>query len=186
MAFQPVDVELQTVLHGYIVCAAAFQETVLRIEVGFEGKGRFRFVIDIVYLVAHHFGKGIGNGHAVEVHAGRMCLHHCSTGINVDNQPRQVVSLPVHQAIGVVCRVSGYADTAAHVVCYAEFTFPEVRIDFFFLTEGQYAYGDTANLKMPFGYEFLFGRVDFNNFPFFGLSVEMCDGAGKHPRVKTL
>ena len=115
-----------------------------------------------------------------------MCLHHCGAGINVDNKPRQVVSLPVHQAIGVVCRVSGYADTAAHVVCYAEFAFPEVRIDFFFLTEGQYAYGDTANLKMPFGYEFLFGRLDFNNFPFFGLSVEMCDGAGKHPRVKTL
>ena len=26
----------------------------------------------------------------------------------------------------------------------------------------------------------------YTSFPFFGLSVEMCDGAGKHPRVKTL
>ena len=45
---------------------------------------------------------------------------------------------------GAGCRLS-----LIHIfVCYAEFAFPEVRIDFFFLTEGQYAYGDTANLDV--------------------------------------
>ena len=41
LSFQPVDVEFQSLLHGYVVRAASFQEAILRIEVGFEGQGRF-------------------------------------------------------------------------------------------------------------------------------------------------
>ena len=186
LAFQPVDMEFQTVFHGDVIRASPFQETVFRIEVGFEGECRLGFIVYIVYLVAHHLAQCIGYRHAVEVHTGGMCLHHGCAGIDVNHEPRQVVALAVYQTVSVVGGISGYADAAPHIVSYAEFAFPEVRIDFFFLTEGQYEYGDTANLKMPFGYEFLFGRVDFNNFPFLRLSVEMCDGAGKHPRVKTL
>lgn len=168
--------EFQTVFHGDVIRASPFQETVFRIEVGFEGKCRFGFIVYIVYLVAHHLGQCIGYRHTVEVHTGGMCLHHGCAGIDVNHEPRQVVALAVYQTVSVVSGISGYADAAPHIVSYAEFAFPEAGIDSLVLAEAEYTDGNAADLEMSFGYELFLGCIDFNNFPFLRLSVEMCDG----------
>ena len=91
----------------------------------------------------------------------------------------------MYQAIGVVNRIFGDADAAPHVIGYAEFAFPKVGVDCFILIETKHTNGNAANLEMSFCYEFFFGCIDFNHFSFLRFSVEMCDGAGKHPRVET-
>ena len=186
LSLQPVDVELQSILHSHVVGAASLQEAVFGVEVGLEGQGRFRFIIDVVHLAVHHLGQRFGYRHAVQVHAGRVGLHHGRASIHVDDEARQVVALAVHQSVGVVVGPSGHADAAAHVARHGQAPFPEVFVDGLVLSEGEHAHGDASYLVVAFGDEFFFRRVDFHDLTFLGFAVDACDGAREHPGMKAL
>ena len=186
LSFQPVDVEVQAVLRGHVVRAAAQQEAVFGEKVGLVGQGGFRFVVDVVYFSLHHLGQGVGYGHAVQVHPGGVGLHHGGAGIDVDDQAGQVVAFAVHQTVSIVVWTSDEADAAAHIQGDFQASVPKVAVDGFVLPEGEHAHGDAPNLEVAFGDEFFFCGVDFHHFAFFGLSVHAGDGAGEHPRVKAL
>ena len=56
LSLEPVYMEEQSVLHGYILCASAKKESVLgRFEVGLERQRGFTLIIDIADGIAHHF-----------------------------------------------------------------------------------------------------------------------------------
>ena len=184
LSLQPVDVEVQTIFGSYVVGASTFQETVLGIEVGLERQGIFRLVVNVVNLVTHHLGQRFGYGHALQVHTGRVGLHHGGAGIDVDDQSGQVVAFTMYQPVGVVIGALGNTDAAAHVVGGAQLAFPEFGINGFVGIKCQYAYGNAANLKMSFGYEFLFGSIDFHHFALFGLTVNVGNGSREYPGVK--
>ena len=186
LPLQPVDVEVQSILRGYVVGAASLQEAVFGVEVGLEGQGRFRFIIDVVHFAFHHLGQCFGYRHAVQVHAGRVGLHHGRASIHVDDEARQVVALAVHQAVGVVVFAAGYADAASHVARHGQASFPEVLVDGLVLSEGEHAHGNAPYLVVAFGDEFLFRRVDFHDLTFLGFAVDACDGAREHPGMKAL
>ena len=169
--------EFQSVFCGDVVIAASVQESIFRIEVRLERQGGLRFIIDVVYLVSHHFTQGFGNGHAVQMHAGRVGLHHGRVRIDVYDQSRQVIAFPGYQAVGVVVRPSGNAYAAPHVVSNLQFVFPESGVDFLTLPEAEHAHGDAAYLPVSFGDEFAFGCIDIHHFSFLGLSFEAGDGS---------
>jgi len=84
-----------------------------------------------------------------------VCLHNSGFGINVNHQSGEIVSFTVNETVSVVGRISGDADTAAHIVCNFQFAFPKIVIDRF-LAERQYAHSNTSDLEMPFGNKFFF------------------------------
>ena len=178
--------EVQPILRSHIVGAAAFQEAVFGVEVGLEGQGGFRFIIDVVHFAFHHLGQGLGDRHAVQVHAGRVGLHHGRTVVYVDDQPRQVVALAVHQAVGVVVFAAGDADAASHVAGHSQASLPEVLVDGLVLSEGKDAHGDASYLEVAFGDKFFLRGIDLYYFSFFRFAVQAGNGAREHPWVKTL
>ena len=84
-----------------------------------------------------------------------MCLHNGSLGIDIDNQSGKIVSFTVYQTIGIIGRIRGDTDTAAHIVCYFQLTLPEIVIDRFLLKR-KHTYSDTSDLEVSFGYKFFF------------------------------
>ena len=176
--------ELQTVFLCDIIAASSFKETVFGEKVCLEGQRSLRFIIDIFNLVTHYFRQGFGDTHAVYMHSCRVRLHDGSPGIDVDDQSGQIVSLTVHETIGVIGGIDCDTDSTTHIIGDLQFTFPEIVVDGF-LTERKHTYGDTSDLKMSFGYKFLLRSVYFYNFTFFGFSIETSDCSGENPGVKS-
>ena len=184
MAFQPVYMELQAVFPCDIIAASSFKETVFGEKICLKRQCSLRFIIDIFDLVTHYFRQGFGDSHAVYMHSCGVRLHDGSPGINVNDQPRQIVSLTVYKTVGVIGGIDCDTDSTTHIIGNLQFTFPEIVVDGF-LTEREHTYGDTSDLEMSFGYKFLLRSVYFYNFTFFGFSIETSDCSGENPGMKS-
>ena len=126
---QPVDMELQSILHSHIIGITAQDKAILLAQVGLIRQGGLTLIIDILQLIAHHLFQSLGNLHAANVHAHTVSLHHGSRTIAVDNQSGQVISLAMHQSIGVVIRIACDIHCQAHSVSRLQAGAPELIID---------------------------------------------------------
>ena len=178
--------ELQPVFHGHVLRTASLEEAVFGSQqIGLERQGGFRLVINVLDDIAHHLFEGIGHGHAVEVHAGRVCLHDGGMVVHVDDESGEVIAFPMHQTVRVVAGIANQAQGTAEVLGHLQTAHPVVMVDGF-LAERQHTYGDTAYLEMSAGNELFLGGIDIDHLTFFRLSFHAGNGTGKDPGVKTL
>ena len=115
LTFQPVDMELKTILHGNIVVARAIYESILLSKSCLERKGGLTLVIDGFKLISHYLAQGFGNVMTVLMHAHAMSLHYGILGVNVNDKAGKIVALAMHKTVGVVVQHTGHADAFAHV-----------------------------------------------------------------------
>ena len=167
--------EFQPIFTGYVITASSFQESIFRKKIGFKRESGFRFIIDVFYFAFHNFRQSFGDGHAINVHTGRMCLHDSCFSIYINDQAGQIVTFTMYQTISVIGRIGSDTDTTTHVISYLQFAFPKIVIDRF-LFEGEYTYGNATYLEVSFGNEFFLGGIYFHNFTLFRLTVETGDG----------
>ena len=119
------------------------------------------------------------------VHPDRVRLHDRRMGVKVDDEPRQVISLTVDEAEGVVpLRVGGQSQCLTERIGLADTLCPKRLIDFSLL-EGEYADGDAADLVMADGQELVVGAINLHEVALFGLAVDGLDRSGEYPRMKT-
>ena len=86
LAFEPVNVEFQTILKGDILFCVATQEAIFLLEISFVGECRLTLVVDVAHRSVGCFEQRVGNGLAVAVHPHRVGLHHRRFAKNVDDQ----------------------------------------------------------------------------------------------------
>lgn len=148
--------EFQSVLHGDVVVAAADDESVLLSEVGLEGQCCLTFVINILNSLAHHLDELGGNALALKMNADAMRLHDGCGPIDIDDESGDVVSLAMHEAIGVVGGIIDNADGASHGECRLQLAIPEGIVDLD-IVERQHSDGNGAYLIMADGDELASG-----------------------------
>ena len=186
LTLQPVYVKLQSVLHRYVLRASAFDESVLTSQqIGFERQCSFRFIIDILHYVAHHFRKSLSYLHTEHMHTCRMRLHYCRMIIHVDDKSGKIITLAMHQTICIVFRISYQSQRYTQVFCHLQLLSPEVTVDFL-LRKRKYTHSYTSNLIMSARNEFFFRCKHIYYFTFFGFTLYTGDGSRKHPRMETL
>ena len=183
LSSEPIDVELQTVLHRHVVGVASEQETVLLSEFCLVGKGGLRLIEDVLERIAHHCLECLGDDVPVEVHANGVCLHHSSVAIDVNHQSRQVVALTMHETIGVVV-LTRHTDAVSHILGDGEFLLVKVLVNLL-IVEGQHPDHDAANLEMSSGDVFIFAGEDHHFLAFLGLFAHALDGSGENPGMET-
>lgn len=182
LSFEPIDVEFQSVFQGDEVVGSAVEVAVVRVDGGFKREGGFRFVVYSVELPAHDFEQGFGYGFALEVHSYGMELGDCHSGVDVDDESRQVVSFAVNEAVYVVVRVANQPDGTAQGVGLGDAFFPEVVIYFFFF-ESEDAYGNGADLVVPRGEVLVLGVVYFYEVAFLYAAFDAGYRSGEYPGV---
>ena len=107
LPLQPVYVELQPVLRSYVIGTSSLDKPVLPCQqIRLKRKGGLRLVVNVPDRISHHLGQGIGYLHAAYVHSSRMSLHHRRASIHVNNQSGQVISLAMHQTVGIGLRIA--------------------------------------------------------------------------------
>ena len=185
LALLPVDVEAQAVLERGFLIVTAHEVAILAAQVRFVGQGCLRFIIDILKPVAQDLFQCLGDLVTGVVHPDRVRLHDRRMGVKVDDEPRQVISLTVDEAEGVVpLRVGGQSQCLTERIGLADTLCPKRLIDFSLL-EGEYADGDAADLVMADGQELVVGAINLHEVALFGLAVDGLDRSGEYPRMKT-
>ena len=121
--------EFQPVLDGCIIVGTAHYKAVLLSQLSLEGKRGFAFVVDMLDAVAHDTDKTGSNRLAAEMNAHAMSLHHGRQSIAVDDQSRQVVTLAMHQSVGIVLRVICNTQGQAHLKGRLQTRFPEIIVN---------------------------------------------------------
>lgn len=182
LSFEPIDIEFQAVLQGDEIVGGAVQVTVVRVDGGFEGKGGFRFIVYGGELPAHHFEEGFGYDFTLEVHAYGVELGDGHSGVDVDDQSRQVVAFAVNETVNVVVRVSDKPDSPAQGVGLGNPFFPERAVDFFFF-KGEDAYGYGADLIVPGGHVLILRVIDFYKVAFLYVAFDAGYRPGEYPGV---
>lgn len=102
LTLEPVDVELQSVLNGYVILGRAVDEAVFLTEIGLEGQCRLTFIINGMKIIAHNIDKGFGNSLTTDVHPHAVSLHHGGIAIDIDYQSGEIVTLAMNEAVGGV------------------------------------------------------------------------------------
>ena len=119
----------QPVLLGGILVTTSMYEAVLLSQVCLEGQRSLTFIVYVLDSVLHNLDKGCAHVHTAHVHANAMRLHYCRLAIAVDDKPRQVVTLAMHKAIGIVVIAVGNAEAAPYLQCRGKPRCPELMVD---------------------------------------------------------
>ena len=184
LSFNPVYVEAKAVLHGGEIVRLPPDVTVLWLKPRFVGQGALGFVVNGCEAIAHDFLQRPADFILIAVHAHRVELNDGHSGVIVDDQPGQVVSLAVHETVHIVVRIVGQADGDSGAISLSDTFLPEWLVDGT-LVKGKYADGDTSDLVMACGQEFLGVAVNFHNVALGRLSFDLGDGPGEHPWVSS-
>ena len=139
----------------------------------------------MLYTMVHNLHQLLGNGHSRYMHTHAMCLHHSRLTIAIDHQSRQVVTLTVHQSIGIVGGIVSDADTLPHLEGRQQTVMPETIIDLY-VTKREHSHRNRSYLKMPHGNKGIVGRYHLYYFSFCNARISMMDGPREHPRVESL
>ena len=181
---QPVDMEFQSILNSHIVSITTQNKSVFLTEISLEWQSSFTLIINILESVAHHFCKSLSYFHSVDVHTHAMRLHHGSLSVAVDNQSRQVITLTMHQSIGIIGSIVGNTHSDTHLEGRIQTRAPELIIDGNIMErkdtncDGTYLIMSHSN-KIP-------GRSDDTyNLTFYDSLVHLSDSAREDPRMKT-
>ena len=127
-----------------------------------------------------------------------MGLHHGCAVIDVDDKPGESVALAVNKAEGIgdaplLSSPKGEGtflllplgeDALACLVGCAEALFPEGAVNGDVLKR-EHTHGDAAYLYVSYGEEAPIGTDYAHYVALFGASVDMMNGSGEYPRVKT-
>ena len=98
---QPIDVEFQSILYGDVFGTSPVEEAVLWLHIWKRG---LTFIEDILYALPHHVHQLSCNLLPAQMHSYAMSLHNSSLPIYINNKPRQMVTLTMHQSIGIISR----------------------------------------------------------------------------------
>ena len=182
---QPIDMELQSVLHSHIISIATQDEAILLAQVCLVWQGGLALVVDVLQLVAHHLLQRLGNLHTAYMHTHTVSLHHGSRTIAVDNETRQVISLAMHQSIGVVVWISGDTYRQTHLVSRLQSGAPEFVVDIH-IAEREHSHGDGTDLIVTDGDEVASRSENPYGFTFLYIIVHALDSAGEYPWMESL
>lgn len=147
LAAQPVDMEAEAILYGHIVCIATDDEAVLLSQSSLEGQSGLALVEHIAEGIAENGLQSGRNLSATHMHSDRMGLNYGRLSVDIHDKTWHLVALAMNKAVGAVVLASGHTDGLAHLVSYADAALPESGVNRLII-EGEYAYGDRANLPM--------------------------------------
>ncbi len=149
---QPVDMELQSVLHSHIIGITTQDEAILLTQVCLVWQGGLTLIVDVLQLFAHHLLQGLGYLHTADVHTHAVSLHDGSSTIAVDNESWQVISLAMHQSIGIVVRIVGDTHSQSHPIADSSRAHQNSSSISTSL-ERKHTHGDRTDLIMSYGDE---------------------------------
>lgn len=89
LAFEPVDMKLQSVLHGHIVIGVSIKEPVFLMEVFLHRQCRLTLVEHIFYSAFHHLEQRLADPVTAVVHAHAVRLNDSGLTVAIDDEPRR-------------------------------------------------------------------------------------------------
>ena len=181
---QPIDMEFQPILNSHIVSITTQNKSVFLTEISLEWQSCFTLIINILESVAHHFCKSLSYFHSVDVHTHAMRLHHGSLSVAVDNQSRQIITLTMHQSIGIIGCVVGDAHSDTHPEGRVKTRAPELVI-YGNIMERKNTNCDGTYLIMSHSNKIPSRSDDTYNLTFYDTFVHLRDSTRKDPRMKT-
>ena len=184
LTFQPVNVELQSILASNVIMTLSKEKTILLTKLSFEGKGCLALVVDSLQTLAHDLLQSLSQLHSADMHTNTMCLHDSCPAIDVYHQARQVVSLAMNQTENIIICSANHSNGLSHIKCCCKTFLPESLIDGLTF-ESQDTHCNAAYLPMSYGKEASIGRQHLNDVTFLqSATFCMMNGTREYPGMK--
>ena len=185
LSFQPVDVEVQAVLHSHVAAHRAVNEAVLVLYVCLKRERCLALVVDVLYLAFGSSHKSLAYLMANEVHTNAVCLHDCGVAIAVDDETGEVVALAVHKAERIVVLSADESDSLTHLPSRLQAREPELAV-YLDIAERQHAHCDRTDLIHADSDEVALRGEYAHDFAFFYAVFDLGYGSREYPGVKAL
>ena len=185
LALEPVDMELQSVLYGYVIITLTKDEAILLTQGSLKGKGCLALVVNSLQVVAHNSFQGLGNLHATDMHTYAVGLHNGILSVDINDKARQVIALAMNQTVHIIICCACYAYALAHVESRREALLPKFSI-YLLTLKGKDTNGDAAYLPMTKGYETALVIQHFDDITLGRFTLDMMHCTREDPWVKTL
>ena len=185
LAFEPVDMKLQSVLHGHIVIGVSIKEPVFLMEVFLHRQCRLTLVEHIFYSAFHHLEQRLADPVTAVVHAHAVRLNDSGLTVAIDDEPGEIVALSMNEPICIVVRIVSNPDANTHIERRANALLPKTGIDRLIL-KGEDTDRNGTFLIMPYRNEVAVGIHHPHDIAFLYAVIHVMDGTGEDPRMEAL
>ena len=185
LTLQPVDMEVQAVLHSHVAAHRTIDEAILVLHIRLKRQRCLAFVVNVLDLALRSLHESLAYLMANEVHTHAVSLHNRGVAIAVDYETGEIVALAVNKTERIVVLTAYESDSLTHLPSRLQAREPELAV-YLYVAKRQHANSDRTDLIHADSDEVALRGENAHDFAFFYALLNLRYGTREYPRMETL